>query len=277
MLGLGDHDIKVGWAIGIALALSTHGYASGKAMLALYDMQKATYQMRASIHEYLWTEYEVEPEKKAEPEQQKKEEPPPPPAPEPDPEPAPAPRAEAPKDPYEDQKAAPVQAAKVLTAAPNPNDVQDLTDQGIVSGENTAGPLGGQSSAVGTSTVVTHSPNVSNTGKPGGTGTADAPPAPAPKADLSKPAGIIGGASWSNCPFPDEADTDQIDYAQVTLVVTVRPDGSPQAVSVTADPGHGFGRAARMCALARKYNAGLDRDGNPTTMSTPPIRVTFSR
>ncbi|MEZ4302170.1 MAG: hypothetical protein R3B70_45000 [Polyangiaceae bacterium] len=278
---LGDRTMKIGWAVALILALVLHGYASGRAMLALYDMQKGVHEMRASIHEFLWTEYDIDlkppEEKKAEPEQ-KKEEPPPPPEPDPEPIPAPAPKAEAPKDPYEDQKAAPVQAAKVLTAPADPNKIEDLTDQGIVSGDNTDGPLGGQSSAVGTSTVITHNPSVSNTGKPGGTGTADKPPPPPPpKQDLSRAAGIVGGGSWSNCPFPDEADTDQVDYAQVTLIVTVRPDGTPQSVQVVADPGHGFGRAARLCALARRYTAGLDRDGNAATMSTPPIRVTFSR
>lgn len=278
VFNLGDRAIKVGWAIGLVLAFSTHGWASLNAMLALYDMQHAVDSMRLSIHEFLWTEYDVDlkpEEKKAEPEEKKEE---PPPMPEPDPIPLPAPKAAEPqKDPYDEPKAAPVQAAKILTAPTDPDKVEDLTDQGIVSGDNTNGPLGGQSSAAGTSTAVTHNPAVSLTGKPGGTGTADSAPPPPPKQDLSKPAGIIGGASWSNCPFPDEADTDQIDFAQVTLIVTVRPDGSPQSVQVTSDPGHGFGRAARMCALARKYNAGLDRDGNATTMSTPPIRVTFSR
>lgn len=278
VFSLGDRAMKIGWAIGLVLGIGTHGFASARAMLALYDMQRGVNAMRLSIHEFLWTEYDIDlkpEEKKDEPEQKKDE--PPPPEPEPDPIPQPVAKiAEPPKDPYE-EKAAPVQAAKILTAAADPDKVEDLTDQGIVSGDNTAGPLGGQSSAQGKSDQITHNPSTSLTGKPGGTGTADAPPPPPPKVDMSRPAGIIGGASWSNCPFPDEADTDQIDFAQVTLIVTVRPDGSPQSVQVTGDPGHGFGRSARMCALARKYNAGLDRDGNATTMSTPPIRVTFSR
>jgi protein TonB len=279
VLNLGDRAVKLGSAIGLVLAFGTHGYASARAMLALYDMQKAVDGMRATIHEFLWTEYDIDlkPEQKQEPEKPKEE--PPPPPPEPDPAPQPAPKAQdKPQDPY-DEKPAPVQAAKILTAPPDPNKFEDLTDKGIVSGDNTNGPLGGQSAAAGTSTVITHNPAADLTGKPGGTGTGapQAPPPGPPKPDLSAPAGIVGGSSWSNCPFPDEADTDQIDFAQVTLIVTVRPDGSPQSVQVTSDPGHGFGRAARMCALARKYNAGKDKDGNAATMSTPPIRVTFSR
>ena len=279
VFSLGDRAVKVGAAIGLVLALGSHGIASARALLALYDLQKGVFAMRASIHEFLWTEYDIDlkpQEKEKEPE--KKDEPPPPPEPEPDPIPVPAPKiADKPKDdPYEAEKAAPVQAAKILTAAADPNRVEDLTDQGIVSGENTDGPLGGQSSAQGKSDQITHNPSVSNTGKPGGTGTGDKPPPPAPKQDLSRSADVVGSKSWS-CPFPDEADTDQIDFAQVTVIVTVRPDGSPAGVQVQSDPGHGFGRAARMCALARKYSPGVDADGNPVTKSTPPIRVTFSR
>jgi protein TonB len=275
VFSFGEREMKVGWVIGLVLALGTHGFASARAMLALYDMQRSVDSMRLVIHEFLWTEYDVEPEeKKVEPEQKKAEEPPPP---EPDPEPIAQPKlAEPPKDPYDEPpKAAPVQAAKILTANPDPNEVRDLTDLGIVSGDNTTGPLGGQSSAVGTSNVITHNAAVSNTGKPGGTGTAEPAAPPPPKVDLSKPPSLLGGASW-NCPFPDEAETDQIDYAQPIVVITVRPDGTAQSAQVTSDPGHGFGRAARMCALSRKYNAGLDRDGKPATVSFS-VRITFSR
>lgn len=114
------------------------------------------------------------------------------------------------------------------------------------------------------------------TGAASGTGTGTAEPvAVAPKVDLSKPASVVGTA-W-NCPFPAEADAEGIDNATATIVVTVGNDGSPRSVSVVSDPGTGFGRAARQCALGRRYTAGLDRDGNATTATTPPIRVRFSR
>jgi protein TonB len=280
VFALGDRSVKIGAALGIVLAIGSHGVASARALLALYDLQKSVFAMRASIHEFLWTEYDVDLKQDKEQEPEKKDEPPPPPPePEPDPVPVPAPKiADKPKDdPYEAEKAAPVQAAKILTAAPDPNKIEDLTDQGIVSGDATSGPLGGQSSAQGKSDQITHNPAVSLTGKNGGSGTADKPPPPPPpKQDLSRPADVVGSKSWS-CPFPDEADQDQIDFAQVIVIVTVRADGSAQSVQVQGDPGHGFGRAARMCALARKYSPGVDSDGNPVTKSTPPIRVTFSR
>jgi len=44
-----------------------------------------------------------------------------------------------------------------------------------------------------------------------------------------------------------------------------------------SEPGHGFGRAARMCALTKRYTPALDRDGNPVVGTTPPINVTFTR
>lgn len=277
VLTLGNRAVKIGAFIGLFLALSTHGFMSVRALMALYDMQKGVEEIRTSIHEFLWTEYDIDvkPDVKPPEPEKKVEEPPPEPEPEPIVQQV---KVDRPKDdPYEPEKAAPVQAAKVLTAAPDPNKIEDLTGDGIVSGSATDGPLGGQSSAAGTSTIITKNPSVSLTGKPGGTGTGTAPPPPTvAKVDLSKTATVVGSLSW-NCPFPAEADDEQIDFAQVTLVVTVRADGSPQSVQVMNDPGHGFGRAARLCALARKYTAGLDADGNATTKSTPPIRVSFTR
>ncbi len=279
VFSLGDRAVKVGAILGLGLALGTHGFASARALLALYDMQKSVTSMRLSIHEFLWTEYDIDlpQEKKDEP---PKQEEPPPPAPEPEPDPIiqPAPKAADKKDdPYEPEKAAPIQAAKILTAPDDPNKTVDLTGEGMVTGNNTDGQLGGQSSPAGTSTIVTKNPEVSPTGKPGGTGSAEPKPTQGPpKQDLSRSADVVGSKNWS-CPFPDEADTDQIDFAQVTVIVTVRADGSAQSVQIASDPGHGFGRAARMCALAKKYSAGLDADGNPVTKSTPPIRISFSR
>ena len=60
-------------------------------------------------------------------------------------------------------------------------------------------------------------------------------------------------------------------------MVTVRPDGSPLSVKVVSDPGHGFGRAARMCALGRRYTPGLDREGKPMVGTLGPINVRFTR
>jgi protein TonB len=48
-------------------------------------------------------------------------------------------------------------------------------------------------------------------------------------------------------------------------------------VKVVSDPGFGFGRAARVCALSRRYTPALDRTGSPTVSATPPIKVRFTR
>jgi protein TonB len=61
------------------------------------------------------------------------------------------------------------------------------------------------------------------------------------------------------------------------IQVKVKPDGSPENVSVIQDPGHGFGREARKCAMRKKYSQGLDPDGNAIGGTTKPFRVRFER
>jgi len=106
------------------------------------------------------------------------------------------------------------------------------------------------------------------------------PPAPAPPraggVDRSKLAAPANAGSWK-CPFPPEADAEQIDAATVTLTVTVEADGRASQAAVLADPGNGFGRAARQCALAAKYTPALDEDGKPKRSTTPPLRIAFRR
>lgn len=275
IFALGNRAARTGAIIGLFIALSTHGYASGRAMTALFDMQKAIREMRAGLHDFFWTEYDVDipPEEKAE---EKKEEPPP--EPEPEPEPAPKMDKAAPKeeDPYEDKTPPPppAAAAKVLTAKEDPDEPVDMTGNGFVTGDGT-GPGFGMVSAEGTGKNPTYNKGASLDGKEGGTGTGKAPPPP-PGPDLSKAPSLQGSTSW-DCPFPPEADAEQIDQAVASVVVTVRPDGSVQSVKVVEDPGYGFGRAARICALARRFNPGLDKTGQATTSVTPPIRVRFTR
>lgn len=279
VLALGDRAVRGGAVFGLLLALVTHGAGAVRAVLSLSEMASVVAGMRASLHDYFWTMYDVDlppPEKPPTPEKPPEPEPP---APEPEaiplPKNQPAPKEE---DPY-DQPPAPAQAAKVLTAPEDPaqEKIEDLTDQGFVSGEGT-GPGYGMVSAAGTSSAATWNRHAQVGGVPGGTGTGPpkAPPPPPPGPDLSRPASLIGGTNW-NCPFPPEADADQIDSAVVTVSVTVRPDGSPLSVKVVSDPGHGFGRAARICALGRKYQPAFDKTGQAITATMPPIRVSFVR
>jgi protein TonB len=87
--------------------------------------------------------------------------------------------------------------------------------------------------------------------------------------------GLERGAGWS-CPFPPEADADKVDIAVVRLWITVRADGTPSDAAIVDDPGHGFGRAARECAMARRYRPALDRNGVPI-LSSHLVNVRFSR
>jgi protein TonB len=197
--------------------------------------------------------------------------PPPPPAPEEaKPEPAPPPPKATPHEPP--PPPAPAQAAKVLTQEPNPNEPVDLTGNTIVSG-NADTYAGGVTAANGTSPTPVRS-LTSPHGVPGGTGAPQAPPAPVGP-DQSRRASL-GSHEWE-CPFPPEADTAQIDDTYVSLEIDLRADGSVAAVRVTKDPGNGFGRQARACALKwPHYQTALDRNGVPVTQ-TIPARVHFSR
>jgi protein TonB len=197
--------------------------------------------------------------------------PPPPPVVEPENKPEPAPARATPHEAT--PPPAPAQAAKVLTAESKPDEPLDLTGNTIVTG-NADTFAGGFTAGNGTNPNAVHS-MPSPSGVPGGTGTPQAAPAPPPGPDRSRAASLSGGSQWS-CPFPPEADTSQIDEAFVSLRVDVRADGTPTAVSVLQDPGNGFGREARRCAMNKHYQTALDHDGNAIA-GTWKARVHFSR
>jgi protein TonB len=85
---------------------------------------------------------------------------------------------------------------------------------------------------------------------------------------------VISGYA-DECEFPPEAR--EINHALVVVVVDVRKDGTAASVAVKSDPGHGFGRAARTCALGRLYQPARDREGKPTGGPTDPVTVRFLR
>jgi periplasmic protein TonB len=182
-------------------------------------------------------------------------------------EPAPPPRArEAPPPPP-----TPAQAAKVLAQEPDPNEPVDLTGNTIVQGNGEA-YAGGFTSGNGTNANAVRSAP-SPTGVAGGTGAVRAAPVTGPDRSRSASVGLV---DW-NCPFPAEAEADQIDDTYVTLQVDVRADGTPAAVHLMADPGNGFGREAVRCATNKRFVAALDHDGNPIAASTKQFRVHFQR
>jgi protein TonB len=94
-------------------------------------------------------------------------------------------------------------------------------------------------------------------------------------ADASRGPGLAAGANW-DCPFPEEADEREIAHAVVTLRVDVAANGGIDAVAIVSDPGAGFGREARRCALRKRWSPGRDRSGRALTASVL-VHVKFDR
>ena len=273
VLDFGRDEIRVGWGVGLGAAAIVYGYVLVRLATALLDMADWVEESRRGMDEYFFREYEVDTEKKEEKKEERKEEPKvdepepvvnnvaqPTPPPQTTPRTQPTnPNTPPPTDPYEEPKGG---GGEI---------VADRTGDGTY--EHAEGSGDGVGSGTGKGF---------GTGTGGGKGDKPAapppppPPPPPPAVDKSAPPTLVGSKSW-NCPFPPEADAAGKDSAVVQLVVTVGVSGSPEGAQVLADPGSGFGRAAKTCALGRKYKAGLDREGNPTRAKTPPITVRFSR
>jgi protein TonB len=83
-------------------------------------------------------------------------------------------------------------------------------------------------------------------------------------------------AAW-NCPWPAEADAEQVNEQTVVLRATVRADGRADHVDVISDPGFGFGAAARLCTLRTRFEPARDAAGQHIPAQSPPIRVHFYR
>ncbi|WP_224369247.1 energy transducer TonB [Hyalangium versicolor] len=209
-----------------------------------------------------WVEIELPPRPPPEPVAPPAAEPPKVEPPRPKAAPAPVPRPASPPTASAPPPAA-AQAAKVATAAP---EVVDFGDT-IVMGEGTT-YAGGTTESGGTATHAVRDPGARAGGVEGGTGTDLA-------ADRSKGPALAGGARW-DCPFPSEADDAGIDQGVVSLRVDVDARGSVLSVAVTSDPGHGFAREARRCALSKRWAPGLDRAGQPTR-ATALVNVKFER
>jgi protein TonB len=259
---------RIGMTLGLAGALLVHGAGAAHGFSSLLELGSFSSAVRNAVLEDVRATYAVEVAK-----------PPPPPPPTPEAEPpkqepvqrAPS-QAAAPAEP----PPAPAQAGKVLTAEADPTEPLDLTDQGFVTGEGER-YVGGVTASTGTSKVAVRDTNAQIGGVPGGKGTAaPAPPPPPPKQDLSRPA-MPASTQWNDCGFPAEADVEQIDFMTVPVVVTVALDGRAQNVTVLKDPGYGFGRLAKACAMRKTYNVGYDINGKPTVTTSPPITIRFTR
>jgi protein TonB len=269
VLELDSKSMKWGVIIGLCGAVAFHIAAATEAARIANGMGRWAFEVRSEISAYLSKFYDIE----------MVEPPPPPPPPEPPPEEK-APEPETPKPvavkaPAPDKEQpppAPAQAGKILTQEPDPNEPVDLTGQGFVTG-NADSYAGGVTANTGTSKNAVRDLNAVVGGTPGGTGTkVGAPLGP----DQSRPASVLGSSQW-DCPFPAEADAEEINYQRVKLMIVVRPDGTPQDAKVIADPGNGFGREARKCALTRRYEPARDREGRAVLGTIPQINITFQR
>jgi len=255
------------------------GLVGSLAVHALWLVGEAS----ASGPQTTWEETEVAlegPAEEPEPEVETKPEPESEPEVEAEPEdapPMPADRMAANQEPARELPSA-AKAGQTLTALEDPGESEaNVADFTMVQGEGNA-YVGGTTAARGESESAVHGaakngPSTVREGRPART---QGPAKVAPRGpDRSRPARPANGA-WS-CSHLFPSDPGVPNFATVMIVVTVRADGSPRSIQVTSDPGHGFGAAARTCALGQRYVPALDRQGKPITSVTPPITVRFSR
>lgn len=170
-----------------------------------------------------------------------------------------------------DRSAAPApevgRAASVVAPEPDPGAPLDLTGDAIVTGQATAF-AGGVTTSAGTNAAPSRAGAAATT-----TGAGDAVLATA--IDRASPVSLES-EKWS-CPWPREADSEQIDEQTVILRVIVDAGGAAERAAVLADPGHGFGAAAVACALRTRFVPARGRGGEAVRATSPPIRVRFTR
>jgi len=192
----------------------------------------------------------------------------PPPTESPKPEPPPSAPSEPVKrgsiQPSSERTPSPPAAVPLLTQSSNENaDLVDLTDSVVVgSATGSRGTGGRATSAPGPGSGVTNSQGAGSLSEPLGPNRARA-------------ASVWGESDW-NCPFPPEADIDGVDRAVASLRVELNGRGAVNQVAILRDPGHGFGAAARRCALGKRYDPALDREGRPIPASLV-LNVRFVR
>jgi len=189
--------------------------------------------------------------------------PPPPPAPVAAPEPAQGERPHAMRvaRATHGRPAAPAQAGQLAATSPEP---VDFTGSAFVVGVG-ASYAGGSTTSQGTSKIPADG-NVA----PGGTGDGNGA-----ARSRARPV-ALDQAAWS-CPWPAEADAQQVNEQTVILRATVGADGRADHVDVLSDPGFGFGAAARLCALRTRFEPAHGAAGQPLAALSPPIRVHFFR
>jgi len=162
----------------------------------------------------------------------------------------------------------PVAAAKAAQILAKSDDVLDFSDNVFTVG-NSERFSGGATLSKGTNDKPPDTPKVEEKGLQ------QAPPPQIVSVDLSRTATLAGSGEW-RCPFPPEADADSVDEASAIIEVVVGGSGKAQSANILQDPGHGFGREARSCAMRESYVPALDKAGNPVA-SSKKFRVKFER
>jgi periplasmic protein TonB len=261
VLGLGRRAIPTGILLGILGAGIVHGAAVGRGLASLFQVAAFAQSIQFKVIERQRGMYDID---MSEPEK----------PPEKPPEPEEEPEKAQPKAQHQTaEPPPPAQAGKVLTSDPDPDEPMDFTGDGFIQGDGEK-YAGGTTSSTGSSKVAVKGPAKPDstapvTNKPVGPATTEQ------AVDKSRPPRPTS-TNW-NCGFPPEADFDQIDYATVQLAVTVGTDGRAKSVSIMSDPGHGFGRLARSCAMRMTYQVGYDKAGSPVVKTTRPFPVRFTR
>ncbi len=247
----GDKAVRV-MVVAIILTLAGHGAAAVRTAYIHAEMIAWTLHLDTTIDHKLTQQIEIEADKVAEhPREEKNDDPPPPVNPV---------KRELP--------VAAAQAAQVLARNPE-NDVLDFGDNVFTVGDSER-YSGGQTTSNGTNSRASTGIHVAATGTP-----APPPPPQIVSVDLSRTAKLAGSGEW-RCPFPPEADADQVDDAAAIIEVIVGADGKASRATILTDPGHGFGREARACAMREGYVPALDRDGKAVP-SSKKFRVKFER
>ncbi len=246
------------WALplGVLIALGLHGVLFVWTMGSERSLESWSAAVAARVHAELSREQFVE-----------LVQPPPPPPPTPPREQAPppprpaVPKVKAPKQVAEHSTPPPpAQAGNIIAREQRPDEPADLTGETFVTGRASS-YAGGVTTSSGTNPMAVQTREVD-------------PRASPVQPDRSSPVGLED-PDWK-CPWPREAENEQIDEQIALVRVVVRADGTVESANIVRDPGHGFGQAALACALQTRFIPAHDRDGRPIR-SQSSVRVRFTR
>jgi len=237
--------------VAILITLCVHGSVLFWAVRSERSLESWSATVAARVHAELAREQFVELAKPPLP--------PPPPK-----ETAPVPKARTLRHPNpltEPSKPPPAQAGNIIAQEPIPNAPADLTGDTFVTGKAST-YAGGVTTSNGTNPVAVQTRDVDPHSPPG-------------QPDRSSTVSLAD-QDW-NCPWPREAEAEQIDEQTAVLRVIVRADGVVESATILNDSGHGFGQAAVACAMRTRFAPAHDRHGRPIRAQSPPIRVRFTR